>query len=59
MIEGDILNWVDLGETMQYLDVYGHRTLIKFFNLIRVLMSYKSFGLFFHLFFIFLTFSKF
>ena len=26
MIEGDILNWVDLGETMQYLDVYAHRT---------------------------------
>ena len=58
MIEGDILNWVDLGETMQYLDVYGHRTLIKFFNLIRVLMSYKSFGLFFHLFFYFFDFLQ-
>ena len=58
MIEGDILNWVDLGETMQYLDVYAHRTQIKFFNLIRVLMSYKSFGLFFYLFFYFFDFLQ-
>ena len=34
---------------MQNLDVYSKKKLVKFFNLMRVLLSYKTFSIFFFL----------
>jgi hypothetical protein len=48
MIESNIINWIDLGDAMQNLDVYSKKKLVKFFNLIRILISYKSFSIFFY-----------
>ena len=48
MIESNIINWIDLGDAMQNLDVYSKKKIVKFFNLIRVLLSYKSFSIFFY-----------
>ena len=47
MIESNIINWIDLGDSMQNLDVYSKKKLVKFFNLMRVLLSYKTFSIFF------------
>ena len=30
MIESNIINWIDLGDSIQYLDVYGKKKLLKF-----------------------------
>ena len=43
MIESNIINWIDLGDSMQSLDIYGKKKMIKFFNFIRVLTSLKKF----------------
>ena len=48
MIESNIINWIDLGDAMQNLDVYSKKKLVKFFNLIRILLNYKSFSIFFY-----------
>ncbi len=48
MIESNIINWIDLGDAMQNLDVYSRKKLVKFFNLIRILLNYKSFSIFFY-----------
>ena len=47
MIESNIINWIDFGDSMQLLDVYTKKKLIKFFNLMKVLISYKDFSIFF------------
>ena len=39
MIESNIVNWVDLGDSLQNVDVYGKRKTIHFFNFIRGLMT--------------------
>ena len=49
MIESNIVKWVDLGDTMQLLDVYGKKKWVKFFNLVRVLISFKKFSIFFYI----------
>ena len=49
MIESNIINWIDLGDSMQNLDVYAKKKLIKFFNFMRVLLSYKLFSIFLYL----------
>jgi hypothetical protein len=47
MIESNIINWIEFGDSMQLLDVYTKKKLIKFFNLMKVLISYKDFSIFF------------
>ena len=47
MIESNIINWIDLGDSMQNLDVYSKKKLVKFFNLMRVILTYKTFSIFF------------
>ena len=47
MIESNIINWIDFGDSMQLLEVYTKKKLIKFFNLMKVLISYKDFSIFF------------
>ena len=49
MIESNIINWIDLGDSMQNLDVYAKKKLVKFFNLMRIILSYKTFSIFFFL----------
>ena len=51
MIESNIINWIDLGDSIQYLDVYGKKKIVKIFNLMRVLISYKTFPMFLFLIF--------
>lgn len=58
MIESNIVNWVDLGDSLQNLDVYGKPKAIKFFNFVRVLMTYKNFGVFFYILLKFLFFLQ-
>lgn len=49
MIESNIVKWVELGDSMQNLDVYGKKKWINFFNLIKVLISFKKFSIFFYI----------
>lgn len=49
MIESNIVKWVDLGDSMQSLDVYGKKKWVYFFNLIKVLISFKKFSIFFYI----------
>ena len=49
MIESKILKWVELGDSMQYIDVYGKPKWMKFFNLIKVLIGFKKFSIFFYI----------
>ena len=58
MIESNIINWIDLGDSMQNLDVYSKKKLVKFFNFMRVLLSYKTFSIFFFLILKFFFFSS-
>ena len=47
MIESNIINWIELGDSMQKLDVYGKKRMITLFNFLRILMTYNSFSTFF------------
>ena len=49
MIESNIINWIDLGDSMQSLDIYGKKKMIKFFNFIHVLVSFTNFSIFFYI----------
>ena len=44
MIESNIINWIELGDSMQKLDVYGKKKTITLFNFLRILMIYNSFN---------------
>jgi hypothetical protein len=57
MIESNIINWIELGDSMQKLDVYGKRKMVTLFNFLRILMIYNSFNttFFIILHFIFFT----
>ena len=44
MIESNIINWIELGDSMQKLDVYGKKKMITLFNFLRILMTYNSFS---------------
>ena len=47
MIESNIIKWIELGDSMQYIDVYGKKKMVKLFNFLRILMVYNSFTTFF------------
>ena len=49
MIENDIINWLEISESMKYIDIYSKQTRAKFFRLIHVMMGFKSFGSFWYL----------
>ena len=34
MIENDIINWLEISESMKYIDIYNSPTRVKFFRLI-------------------------
>lgn len=46
MIESNIINWIDLGDSMQSLDIRKEK---KFFNFIHVLVSFTNFSIFFYI----------
>ena len=37
MIEENVINWIDLGETKQPLDIYGQKTKMNFFKLLKTI----------------------
>jgi len=49
MIESNIVKWIELGDSMQLIDVYGKTKWMKFFNFIRVLIGFKKFSIFFYI----------
>ena len=49
MIENDIINWLEISESMKYIDIYSKPTRAKFFRIIHVMMGFKSFGSFWYL----------
>ena len=45
MIEENVINWIDLGEAKQPLDIYGEKIKLEFFKLMLTIKSEnKSFG---------------
>ena len=46
MIENDIINWLEISESMKYIDIYSKQTRAKFFRIIHVMMGFKSYGTF-------------
>ena len=49
MIENDIINWLEISENMKYIDIYGKPSRVKFFNIIHIMMDFKTFGSFWYL----------
>ena len=49
MIENDIINWLEISESMKYIDIYNSPARVKFFRLIHVMMGFKTFGSFWYL----------
>jgi hypothetical protein len=49
MIESNIVNWIELGDSMQKIDIYNRSKLMNFYNLIKILISYKKFSIFFYI----------
>lgn len=49
MIESNIVNWIELGDSMQTIDIYSRPKLMKFYNLIKILISFKKFSIFFYI----------
>ena len=42
MIEENVINWIDLGETKQPLDIYGQKLKMNFFKLFKLIKSYNN-----------------
>ena len=59
MIESNIINWIELGDSMQKLDVYGKKKTITLFNFLRILMIYNSFNTTFFIILHFIFFIQF
>ena len=49
MIENDIINWLEISESMKYIDIYGKPSRVKYFKLIHTMMNFKTFGSFWYL----------
>ena len=49
MIENDIINWLEISESMKYIDIYSSPNRVKFFKIIHIMMGFKSFGSFWYL----------
>ena len=47
MIESNIMEWIDLGDSVQILEMYLNKRLIKLFNFFRIMTKYKSDSRFF------------
>ena len=47
MIESNIMDWIDLGDSVQILEMYLNKRLIKLFNFFRIMTKYKSDSRFF------------
>ena len=42
MIEENVINWIDLGEAKQPLDIYGQKLKMNFFKLFKLIKSYNN-----------------
>ena len=50
MIESNIMEWIDLGDSIQIMEIYSKKDLVKFFNCFRIMSKYKPENRFFILF---------
>ena len=41
MIESNIMEWIDLGDSIQIMEIYSKKDLVKFFNCFRIMSKYK------------------
>ena len=46
MIEPNIVNWIDLGDTMQSLEIYGKVYWLNFFKFLKILLKHKNISIF-------------
>lgn len=51
MIEENIIKWIELGDSIQSMDIYEHPKLLKFFNFMRFLVKFEDFPIVFYMFF--------
>ena len=58
MIEGNIANTIELGESMQLLDVYNKKKIIKVFNVFKMIILNKFDNKVFYIVLKFLFFSS-
>ena len=49
MIENDIINWLEISESMKYIDIYRSQSRVKFFKIIHIMMGFKTYGSFWYL----------
>ena len=49
MIENDIINWLEISESMKYIDIYRRQSRVKFFKIIHIMMGFKTYGSFWYL----------
>ena len=47
MIESNIMEWIDLGDSVQMLEMYLNKRLIKVFNFFRIMTKFKTDSRFF------------
>ena len=58
MIEQNIIEWIDLGDSVQYIDVYTKKKLVKYFSFFRLLIKKSRFPLLYYLIFNFILFFQ-
>ena len=58
MIESDIIEWIDYNDSIQNIDVYSKKFLIKLFGLLRYLLQNNNFPLAINIFFLIIYFLQ-
>ncbi len=41
MIESKIMEWIDLGDSIQIMEIYSKKDLVRFFNFFRIMTKHK------------------
>ena len=58
MIVTNIIDWIDLGDNIQNLEVYAKKYLYRFLSMMRLLLNYKRFSILFYIFLMFVFFLQ-
>ena len=58
MIESDVIEWIDYNDSIQNIDVYSKKFLIKLFGLLRYLLQNNNFPLAINIFFLIIYFLQ-
>ena len=59
MIESNIMEWIDLGDSIQIMEIYSKKNLVRFLNFFRIMSKYKPENRIFILFVKFFFFFQF